>query len=52
MELLEGKIKEFGKKVDELEKEVAEREKEVSEKVTTINQIEAELKNLREKSKV
>lgn len=49
---LEGKIKEFGKKVDELEKEVAEREKEVSEKVTTINQIEAELKNLREKSKV
>jgi peptidoglycan hydrolase CwlO-like protein len=49
---LEGKIKEFGKKVDELEKEVAEREKEVSEKVTMINQIEAELKDLRQKSKV
>jgi len=49
---LEGNIKELGEKLEELEKEVAEREKEVSEKVTIINQIEGELKSLKEKPKV
>jgi peptidoglycan hydrolase CwlO-like protein len=49
---LEDKIKDLDIKVDELEKEVADREKEVSEKVTIINQIERELKGLKEKPKV